>query len=159
MAVLRDVPFRNKNRAPMHLSTVFDVWFRPKRFESERLYEQLGALLIKRFVPTGGDLVMRRLRRDHPGWRWVTRSCESLCRYERKTRLNEAIHLTGFIGFAILAAEKSASGSLSLFGFAVAMSLNLLIGLWPVVLQRYNRLRLYRAIKLCSRLPDSRKPR
>jgi hypothetical protein len=37
-----------------------------KSFESERLYERLGALVIKRYVPTGGDLVMRRLRRHHP---------------------------------------------------------------------------------------------
>jgi glycosyl-4,4'-diaponeurosporenoate acyltransferase len=142
----------------MHLSTAFDVWFRPKGFESECLYEQLGALLIKRYVPTGGDLVMHHLRRDHPGRRWVTRSCESLRRYERRTRLNESIHLIGFIGFAVLTAEKSVSGSLSLFGFTVAISLNLLFGLWPVVLQRYNRLRLYRAINLCSRLLERRRP-
>jgi hypothetical protein len=44
----------------------FDIWFRPKGFESERLYERLGALLIKRYVPTGGDLVMQLLRRHHP---------------------------------------------------------------------------------------------
>ena len=35
----------------MDLSGALDVWFRPKGFESERLYEQLGALLIKRYVP------------------------------------------------------------------------------------------------------------
>jgi hypothetical protein len=59
----------------------------------------LGALLIKRYVPTGGDLVMHRLRRDHPNRRWVTPSFESLRRYERRTRLNESIHLIGFVGF------------------------------------------------------------
>jgi hypothetical protein len=32
--------------------------------------------------------------------------------------------------------------------------LNLIFGLWPVVLQRYNRLRLYRAIDRCSHLAD-----
>jgi hypothetical protein len=48
----------------------FDIWFRPKTFESERLYERLGARVIKRYVPTGGDLVMRRLRRHHPERRW-----------------------------------------------------------------------------------------
>ncbi len=140
----------------MYISGVFDVWFRPKECESERLYEHLGALLIKRYVPTGGDLVMHHLRRDHPGRRWVTRSCESLRRYERRTRLNESIHLIGFSSFAVLTAVKRVSGSLSLFGFTIAITLNLLFGLWPVVLQRYNRLRLYRAINLCSRLADRR---
>ena len=136
--------------------STFDLWFRPKQFESERLYERLGALLIKRYVPTGGDLVMGRLRRNHPGRRWVTSGFQSLWKYERKTRLNESIHLIGFVGFTALAIAKFVSGSLGAFGLTVAMTLNLLLGLWPVVLQRYNRLRLYRAMDLCSRLPPRR---
>jgi hypothetical protein len=124
----------------------WDIWFRPKRFESERLYERLGALVIKRYVPTGGDLVMQRLRRNHPGRRWVTSSLQSLRQYERRTRLNESIHFIGFIGFTVLAASKFASGSLTMLGFTFALALNLILGLWPVILQRYNRLRLYRAI-------------
>jgi hypothetical protein len=131
----------------VRLFSGLDIWFRPKVFESERLYERLGALLIKRYVPTGGDLVMQRLRRHHPGRRWVTSNIHSLRRYEQRTRLNESIHLIGFIGFSVLAAKKFASGSLSAFGLTVALILNLLLGLWPVVLQRYNRLRLYRVIK------------
>lgn len=125
---------------------MFDIWFRPKTFESERLYERLGALLLKRYVPTGGDLVMQRLRRHHPERRWLSSSLQSLCHYERRTRLNESIHLVGFLGFTVLIAIKFASGSLTAFGVTVALSLNLMLGLWPVVLQRYNRLRLYRAI-------------
>jgi hypothetical protein len=132
----------------------FDVWFRPKCFESERLYERLGASLIKCYVPTGGDLVMRRLRRDHPERRWVTSSLQSLRQYERRTRLNELIHLIGFIGFTVLAASKFASGSLTVPGLTFALTLNLIFGLWPVVLQRYNRLRLYRAIDRRSYLSD-----
>jgi hypothetical protein len=31
---------------------LFDFWFRPKPFESERFYKRLGALVIKRYVPT-----------------------------------------------------------------------------------------------------------
>lgn len=140
----------------MDLSGALDVWFRPKGFESERLYEQLGALLIKRYVPSGGDLIMHRLRRDHPSWRWVTPSSKSLRRYERSTRLNESIHLIAFLGVTVLAAERFVSGSLSAFGLTVAMTLNLIFGFWPVVLQRYNRLRLYRALDLCSHLRHRR---
>ena len=99
--------------------SVFDVWFRPKGFESERLYERLGALLIKRYVPTGGDLVMQRLRRHHPGRRWVTSTLQSLCGYERRTRLNESIHLIGFIGFTVLAATKFSAGSLKALGLTL----------------------------------------
>src|ERR1700756_4668919 len=94
----------------------WDIWFRPKRFESERLYERLGALVIKRYVPTGGYLVMQRLRRNHPGRRWGTPRPQSLWQYERRTRLNESIHLIGFVGFTVLIASKFASGSLTVLG-------------------------------------------
>jgi hypothetical protein len=103
----------------------FDVWFRPKRFESECFYERLGASIIKRYVPTGGDLLMHRLRRNHPERRWVTSNLQSLWRYERRTRLNESMHLVGFVGFTALAASKFASGSLSVLGLIFALTLNL----------------------------------
>ena len=110
-------------------------------------------------MPTGGDLVMRRLRRRHPERRWVTSSLHSLWQYERRTRLNELIHLIGFIGFTVLAASKFASGSLTVLGLTFALALNLIFGLWPVVLQRYNRLRVYRAIDTRSYLSDRQRRR
>jgi glycosyl-4,4'-diaponeurosporenoate acyltransferase len=139
-------------RYPVPRFTILDSWFRPRGFESERLYERMGALVIKRYVPTGGDLIMRRIRRDHPERRWVTANPQSLCRYERRTRLNESIHLIGFVGFIGLTLDKFVTGSLTALGLAVALALNLMLGLWPIVLQRYNRLRLYRAIQRYSRL-------
>ncbi len=126
--------------------SALDAWFRPKRFESERFYERLGARILKRYIPTGGDLVMRRIRRDHPERRWVTSGLQSLRSYEKRTRLNESFHVIGFIVFAIVAARRFASGSLTALGLVIAVALDLILGLWPVVLQRYNRLRLYRAI-------------
>lgn len=135
--------------------TVFDAWFRPKSFESERIYERLGARLLKRYVPTGGDFVMRRLRRDHPERRWVTSTLQSLRSYEKKTRFNESFHMVGFIAFAGLAVRRFASGSLTMLWLVIALALDLVLGLWPVVLQRYNRLRLYRAINRCLSLSSS----
>lgn len=132
--------------------SMLDVWFRPKGFESERLYERLGALVIKRYAPTGGDLVMRRVRRHHPKRRLVTSSLRSLHRLERGTRVSEFIHLIGFVGFSLLAVSKFASGSLTAVGLVIALALTLIFGLWPAVLQRYNRLRLYRAIDAGLRL-------
>jgi hypothetical protein len=137
----------------------FNIWFRPKHFESKRLYERLGALVIKRYVPTGGDLVMRHLRRNHPERRWVTSSLRSLWQYERRTRLNESIHLIGFVGFTVLIASKFASGSLTVLGLTFALTLNLIVGLWPVVLQRYNRLRVYQAVDTRLHLSDRRQRR
>ena len=61
--------------------------------------------------------------------------------------------LIGFGGFAVLAAGKFTSGALTAPGLTGALGLNLILGLWPVALQRYNRVRLYRAIDAGSRLP------
>lgn len=134
--------------------SILDVWFRPKGFESERLYERLGALLVKRYVPTGGDLVMRCVRRHHPKRRLVNSSLLSLQQLERGTRVSEFIHVTGFIGFSLFAACKFVSGSLAAVGLGMALALCLIFGLWPAVLQRYNRLRLYRAIDARLRTTD-----
>lgn len=131
-----------------------DIWFQPKYFESEHLYERFGALVLKRYVPTGGDLAMRLLRRHYPGSRWVTSSLQSLQDFERRTRLNEFIHLIGSAGFTVLIVVKFAMSSHAPFRLIVALALNLILGFWPVVLQRYNRLRLYRAIETRSSLSN-----
>ncbi len=131
---------------------LLDVWFQPKRFESERLYQRLGARFLKRYIPTGGDAVMHRLRRRNPHRRLVRPGLHALRQFERWTRLAEAVHLTGFAGFAALTVRQFATGALGPVGLTVAVTLNLTLGLWPVVLQRYNRLRAYRAIDAASRI-------
>jgi dihydrofolate reductase len=132
---------------------MLDVWCRPRRFETERFYELLGARLLKRYVPTGGDLVMRWLRRRRPGARLVRGSnLESLRGFERWTRVAELVHLVGFMGFAALAGWRFADGSLSRTWLGAALVLDLTFGLWPVALQRYNRLRVTRAIETVTRI-------
>lgn len=132
------------------LRAVLDIWFRPKRFENERLYRRLGARVLKRYLPTGGDAVMRRLRRRNPERRLVRPGLNALRQFERWTRVAEAVHLTGFVGFAALTVNQYALGALGAVGLTIAVILNLTLGLWPVVLQRYNRLRAYRAIDATS---------
>ena|SRR6266542_964066 len=130
-----------------------DFWFRPKRFETEGRYKRLGALVLKRYVPTGGDWALRWLRRHQVELRWIEgRHIDSLWSFEGRTRLTETIHLITFVGFSALAAKRFVGGSLSAFGLSFAIVLNAVLGLWPVVLQRYNRLRAYRAIESALRL-------
>jgi hypothetical protein len=68
---------------------------------------------------------MRRLRRHHPRARLAGPSPQSLRRFERWTRLAEAIHLTGFAAFAALTARQPATGSLGPAGLTIAVTLNL----------------------------------
>jgi Glycosyl-4,4'-diaponeurosporenoate acyltransferase len=130
-----------------------DLWFEPKPFETEAIYERLGVLVLKRYVPTGGDLFMRWIRRRHPDLKLLrSADIESLQQFERWTRVAESTHLAGFVCFGVLAVFRFVHGSLSRNTLAVAMSLDLALGLWPVALQRYNRLRLLRAIETAGRL-------
>jgi hypothetical protein len=121
-----------------------DGWFAPKRFESTALYERLGVLLIKRYVPTGGDFVVRRY-----GMRIadIRGSLDSLMQFEQLTRRLEAIHelvFLAFAGWSMWQAVMNQTTPLDL-GFAIVVYIALILS--PAMLQRYNRLRVYPVIR------------
>ncbi len=122
-----------------------DVWFAPKAFESARLYENLGVLIVKRYAPTGGDYFIRRY-----GIRIVDvrGTLDSLVHFERYTRGLEAIHELVFLGFIAWSIWRAAVHQTTLLDLVFAIVVYVLLILSPALLQRYNRLRLYRAIRL-----------
>src|SRR6202048_1316402 len=83
---------------------LLDAWFSPKRFETEALYERLGVLFIKRYVPTGGDFFIRRY-----GIRiaQIRGNLQSLIHFERYTRRLEAIHEIVFLGFFLFSLRRA----------------------------------------------------
>jgi hypothetical protein len=85
----------------------WDFWFAPKRFESPQLYERLGILWIKRYVPTGGDYFRKKY-----GVRVIDikSTIESLLKFEERTRLYEAIHLGAFLAFLLFSIWQLVSG-------------------------------------------------
>src|SRR5258707_15218907 len=102
------------------LQHLLDVWFSPKRFESEALYERLGVLFLKRYLPTGGDFFIRRY-----GIRiaQIRGSLESLIRFERYTRRLEGIHEIAFLCFLAFSVRRAVlrhTTGLD-FGFAVVV--------------------------------------
>jgi hypothetical protein len=127
---------------------LLDVWFSPKRFESEALYKQLGVSFIKRFVPTGGDFFIRRygIRIAH-----IRGSLESLLHFERYTRRLEAIHEIAFLGFLAFSLRRAILHRTTLLDFGFAVVVYVLLILSPAMLQRYNRLRVYSAISRMRR--------
>jgi hypothetical protein len=122
----------------------WDFWFAPKRFESPHLYERLGVLWIKRYVPTGGDYF-----RTKYGVRVIDikSTIESLLKFEERTRLYEAIHLGAFLAFLLFSIWQLVSGRTNGIGFVIACVVYVLLILSPVLLQRYNRIRVYKAIR------------
>jgi Glycosyl-4,4'-diaponeurosporenoate acyltransferase len=122
----------------------WDFWFAPKRFESLELYEQLGVLWLKRYVPTGGDYFRKKY-----GVRVIaiTNTIESLLKFEHRTRLYEAIHLGAFLAFLLFSIWQLVSGRTNGSGFVMACVVYVLLILSPVLLQRYNRICVYEAIR------------
>ena len=122
----------------------WDVWFAPKPFESPRLYERLGVLWIKRYVPTGGDYVRKKY-----GVRVIDikSTSESLLKFEERTRVYEAIHVLAFLAFLLFSIWQLVSGRTTGMGFGIACVVYVLLILSPVLLQRYNRIRVYEAIR------------
>jgi len=124
--------------------SAWDFWFAPKRFESPQLYERLGVLWIKRYVPTGGDYFRKKY-----GVRVIDIkiNIESLLKFEDRTRLYEVIHLGAFLAFLLFSIWQLVSGRTNDIGFVIACVVYMLLILSPVLLQRYNRIRVYEAIR------------
>lgn len=126
------------------LQHLLDVWFSPKHIKSAVLYERLGVLFIKRYVPTGGDFFIHRygIRIAH-----IRGSLESLIHFERFTRRLEAIHEIAFLGFMIFSLRRAIVHRATLLDFAFAVVVYVVLILSPAMLQRYNRLRVCVAIR------------
>ena len=122
----------------------WDFWFAPKRFENPQLYERLGVLWIKRYVPTGGDYFRKKY-----GVRVIDikSNIESLLKFEERTRLYEVIHLGAFLAFLLFSIWQLVSGRTTGMGFVIACEVYVLLILSPVLLQRYNRIRVCEAIR------------
>ncbi len=125
---------------------VSDAWFEPKSFEQNpELYEKLGVRTYKKYMPTSGDLVCRLVWKRFGAPDWVQHgSLNSLKNMEMFTRLYEVIHTTFLaVGATTMAAQLQA-GQIEAAAFTAG--LNTLVNVYPIMVQRYNRGRLYRTI-------------
>ncbi len=127
---------------------MLELWFAPKPFESEDLYERLGVLLLKRYVPTGGDFINQKY-----GVRIVDieSNVDSLIHFEKLTRIQEALHLFFFLFFFTISLRRWISGKITFLHFLFEALIYIVLILSPIELQRYNRIRLYRVIHLLAK--------
>jgi hypothetical protein len=136
----------------------FWLWyFDPKSFEKAgdcRLYRLLGVRSFKRYLPTSGDLVTRwqgitRIQRAHGGLD------QALRRHERVTRSYEARHIFGALSMLAISWWSITFHDKGQWPALVAA--NVLINGYPIILQRYNRIRLQSALAHFASLRDRRK--
>ncbi len=128
------------------ISRVADNYFRPRKFEeSGRFYEMSGIRFFKKWLPTTGNMVnkhfWKRIGRDQG---IHTMSPDKLRNREANTRVLETMHLGMFALYgSILAVDAGTDPK----GIAINVGFNLGTNVYPIMLQRYNRVRLNRVIK------------
>ncbi len=116
-------------------------YFNVRAFERDgRFYERLGIRWFKRFA-TQGDYWNARRRRSDPSFRNV-RDVSSALTWEARTRSSELTHLASLaVGLAVLIWLYLRDR----YAWLVPMLLVLLIwDVYPIMLQRYNRARIWR---------------
>ena len=128
-------------------------YFRPRAFEAGSLYPRLGVRLYKKVVPTSGEWITRlrgidRLKIAAAGNRGL-----ALRNYDSQTRTWESRHLISaillqawaIVGGATVGAEQ----------FWACSAINLLVNIYPVMVQRFNRARIARILLRGSGLRPS----
>lgn len=121
-------------------------YFKPKSFETignKILYDFVGIKLYKKYLPFTGDIARKWASKKQLKTNHADRITD-LYRYERETRKNEMRHIFGLILFIILAfiVDKK----LNIFDIIFLTFLNLYINLYPIFLQRYNRIRIVKVL-------------
>lgn len=125
-------------------------YYRVRSFERDgRVYEALGVRLFRRLVPDG-DFANRWRRRKNPGFRVVANRAAArafLVRTEESERGHLVLLLLGLPAIAL-------ASQVGWYGWAVYLGVgNVLVNLYPVLLQRYTRGRL----QLLARTPGPRR--
>lgn len=124
-------------------------YFKPKKFEyhhDSTIYELIGIKIYKKYLPTTGDLVRRRKNIKQIDLS-NSNKFEELYRYEKKTRNYELRHIIGAIGFVVIRFLFDSSFKLTLLDFTILPIMNLYINIYPIFLQRYNRIRILKVLK------------
>lgn len=128
-------------------SQLFKAYFKPRKFEysgRSSIYKYIGINLFKKYLPTNGDLVYRYWGKKHLGFKSIEKY-QPLLRLEMQTRKWEFRHLVGMIGFLVIAVAMETNYKLSDYIFVSLLFL--LINIYPIALQRHNRIRIINVLK------------
>ncbi|MCF6308468.1 MAG: hypothetical protein L3J09_10990 [Flavobacteriaceae bacterium] len=130
-------------------SSIFQKYFKPKKFEYYRdrtIYDLIGIKIFKKYLPTSGDLVSRKRQIKHIDLTKGNRF-EELYRYELKTRNYEWRHIIGAVIFVAIRFLLDSNLRLTVLDVTILPIMNLYINIYPIFLQRYNRIRILRILK------------
>lgn len=135
---------------PLFVACLSLWWILPRAFfevhsfeRGGRVYESLGVLHFRRFAPHG-DLANRWERRKDPDFRLV-RDRRSAADFLHRTEQSERGHLV-LLALGLLSAAHA--WRIGWQGWAVYLSAgNLLVNVYPILLQRYTRGRIHTVLR------------
>lgn len=142
---------------------ITDYYFTPKAFESEKLYQMLGVGVFKKYMPHG-DWVMRRIQKKAPQFSLIGQGSSSGNRedrprsFEQFTRRLEGIHLGAlalFGAFQIRDGDYTSGPGKAISSTALQIGINV----YPIMIQRLNRLRTNRILERADNNTNPNKSR
>lgn len=131
----------------MNFRQLILLYFKPKTFEFYRdktIYELVGIKTYKKYLPTTGDIVRKRRKIIQIKISKADK-IDELYKYERKTRNYEWRHIIGAIIFILLTIMLERK--LTVFDWIFLPILNLYVNIYPIFLQRYNRIRIIKVLQ------------
>lgn len=111
---------------------IAEVYFNPKPWESEKLYKALG---VKQFQKALKTLPIYRMQGEH----------HELSGLYKLGIFNESVHVAGLSIATLIAIPAIRDGDLKAVG--INAGINTVINFYPIISQRYNRIRLKRVLK------------
>jgi hypothetical protein len=139
------------------INKVADLYFSPKSFEQSCvLHEMLGVRITKKVVLGTWGAILKKMAEikgddDFCGKYFIgeNRTLESLAEFEKETRFNETAHIIPALcnAFSFLLLSSIGGDNLGIF-FGTLGLLNFSL----IVLQRYNRARIYNTINESNRI-------
>jgi|SRR6218665_259411 len=120
-------------------------YFNPKKFElykNKTIYDFLGIKWFKKYLITDGDLVRRwkKVKSINVG----NNKIHELYKAERETKKYEIIHLIFLLIFILIITIKFKS--ITQLNWIIILLINLYANIYPIFLQRYNRIRIIRIL-------------
>ena len=136
---------RFRGKVNRYVDEKVENWLQSKSFESEQFYERLGVKTFKNYR-NRADIVLGKLLKLKPveEYRLQGSDVTALRRMEALTRRNEIFHLRWFFLGNTLAVLPLLDGNYVAAAFIAGI--NMLSDAYPIMMQRYNRIRLQRVI-------------
>lgn len=139
---------------------ISEAYFAPKPWEGDgTIYRWVGIRTFKRWIPSG-DVLIRFMRRNTgegvPFYSLNEPNLKEAKKYDRSTRVFETIHAAGLAACASgLAGFDKLSFGPDLPAETYINALATGVNLYAVMLQRYNRARIYSLLNRRKKLDES----